>query len=69
MGFGSGGKRGGLFVAHMDPLDLFLAAQRVGKAVEGIAHHAKHTFYAGLLQGLGDEIGNGSGHGAGSSKQ
>ena len=43
MGFGTGGKRGGLFVAHMDPLDLFLAAQGIGKAVEGIAHHAKHT--------------------------
>ena len=27
MGFGTGGERGGFLVAHMDPLDLILAAQ------------------------------------------
>ena len=68
MRFSACGKGCGFFVAHVNPLDLLLAAQRVGKAVQRIADHAIHTFNAGLLKSLGDEIGYCSGHGGRLSK-
>ena len=62
MSFSTRSKRGGLLVAHMNPLDLLLATQRVCEAVQRVADHAIHTLYAGLLQSLSDEISHSSGH-------
>jgi hypothetical protein len=37
MSFSSSGKRCGLFMPHVNPLHLFLCANRVGDAVERVA--------------------------------
>jgi hypothetical protein len=68
MRLGTGGKGSGLFVAHVNPLNLFLTAQRVSKAIQRVTYHAKHAFDACLLQRFGNEISNRSGHGRGSLK-
>ena len=36
--FGRGGKGGAFLVAHMDPIDGFLLAERVGEAIQGVPH-------------------------------
>jgi hypothetical protein len=47
-----------LFMAHMDPVDRLLPAQRIGEAVQGVAGHAIDAPHAGEAQGFGHQIGN-----------
>jgi len=50
-GFGTGGERGDLFVAHMHPLDAVHGAQCVGEAIEAVAGQAPDALDARLFKG------------------
>ena len=41
-------------MADMDPVDLALAPDRVGDAVEAVANDTVDTLHAGSCQGLGE---------------
>jgi hypothetical protein len=56
MGFGAGGEGRALLMAHMDPLDGSLTAQRVGKSVERIADDAIDALDAGFSQSLRHKV-------------
>ena len=60
--FGAGGEGAGLLVAHMNPLDLALSADRIGEAVEAVADDAVDAFDAGRGEGLDELIGYRSWH-------
>src|SRR5262245_20970310 len=62
MRLGAGGEGRGFLVAHMNPVDAFDAAQRVGEPVERIAYDAVDTPDTGLLQRFRHEVGSGSRH-------
>ena len=46
MSVGTGRERSDLLVAHMEPLDLALAADRVGQAVQAVADDAVDPLHA-----------------------
>src|SRR5271154_4549857 len=54
--FGAGGEGAGLLVAHMNPLDLALPADRVGEAVEAVADDAVDALDAGCREGFRELI-------------
>ena len=56
---GARGEGGRLLVAHVDPVDLTPLPEGFGDGVETVAHHPVDAAYAGGLQGLGEEIGDG----------
>ncbi len=58
-GFGTGGKRGHFFVAHMHPLDAVHGAQGVGQAVEAVAGQAPDALDARLFKGGRQLLGQG----------
>src|SRR5271168_3771661 len=53
---------GDLFVPHVNPFDFAVAANRVGDAVETVAHDAEYALDAGRCQGLDELIRYRSGH-------
>ena len=59
---GAGGEGGRLLVPHVDPVDLLLPAQRIGEAVQRIAHHAVDALHAGDAQGFGHQVGDRARH-------
>src|SRR5262249_40601956 len=63
MRFGAGGERGDLLVAHMYPLDLALAPDRVRQAVEAVPYNSINSLNADSGQRIRKLIGNGVGHG------
>jgi hypothetical protein len=50
----AGRESGNLLMADMDPVDLALAPDRVGDAVEAVANDTVDTLHAGSCQGLGE---------------
>jgi hypothetical protein len=56
MRFCSCGKRCRLFVSHMNPLDLFLAAYRVGDSVERVSTEAVDSLYASSRENFDDQF-------------
>ncbi len=56
LGLRAGGERAGLLVAHADPLDPVLAADRVGDRVEGVADHAPDGGDAVFGEGLDQQL-------------
>src|SRR5277367_5063301 len=56
MGLCSRCESGGLFVAHVDPVNRLPSSQRVGKAVERIADNSINPFHAGLLKCFDKEL-------------
>src|SRR5580658_5301636 len=58
MRFGTSRKGRDLFMPDVDPLDLALAAERVGEAIEAIADDAINPLYARCGQRLSELIGH-----------
>ena len=58
MSLACGGKRRHLFVPHMNPFDLALAAQRVGQPVETITDDSVNAFDARLCENFGKLVSN-----------
>jgi hypothetical protein len=56
MGLATGGKRRDLLVSDMNPLDLALAAERVGESIETVADDAIDPFDPGRDENLGKLI-------------
>jgi hypothetical protein len=44
LSLGTGCKRGGFFVAHVDPLNPSIFAQRVADRIQAVAHYAVNPF-------------------------
>ena len=59
LGLGAGGERAGLLVAHADPLDALLAADRVGDRVERVADDAPDVRDAEVGERGDDRLGDG----------
>ena len=53
-----GGKRRHFLMTDMDPVDCLSLSKRLGQAVQAVADHAEDTFYAGLNQCFGDQVGD-----------
>src|ERR1700688_3340567 len=49
---GTGRKGRNLLVPHMNPLDLSLAADRIGQPIQAIAHDAIYPFHASCSEGF-----------------
>src|SRR5215471_1421697 len=62
MRFGARRKTGHFLVADMHPLDLSLAANGIGDAIEAVADDAVDPLYAGECQGFHELISNGFRH-------
>jgi hypothetical protein len=58
VGFGNGGKYSVFFVAHVDELDLAIAAQRVDDRIESIPDNAVAAFDTGVRKHLPQNIRN-----------
>src|ERR1700674_4512557 len=52
MRLGTGGKGRDLLVPHMNPLDLSLAADRIGQPVQAVADDAVYPLHAGCSEGF-----------------
>src|ERR1700719_86923 len=63
VGVGDGGKNTILLMAHVDELDLAVAAQAVDDRIEGVAHNAVTAFDAGIRKHFPQKVGNFSRHG------
>ena len=62
VGFGAGSEGGDLLVPDVHPLDLALAAQRVGQTVQTVADDAVDALDTGCREGFGELIGHGLCH-------
>src|SRR5258708_26576724 len=58
MRFCPGGKRSRLFMSHMNPLHLFLCANRVGDAVERIAGKPVNPLNSGFSKDVYQQLGD-----------
>ena len=56
MRLGAGREGRDLFVAHVHPFDLALAAQRVGQPVQAVADDAINPLHAGRGEGFGELV-------------
>jgi hypothetical protein len=57
VGFRAGGKRCGLFMPHMNPVQSLPTANRVGDAVEGIAGKSVDALHSRLTENLNEQAG------------
>src|ERR1700739_681128 len=63
VGVGDSGKNTILLMAHMDELDLAVAAEAGDARIESVAHNAVAAFDAGIRKHLPQKVGNFSRHG------
>jgi hypothetical protein len=62
VGFGACGEGRDLLVPDVHPLDLALAAERIGQTVQAVADDAVDALDAGCREGFGELIGHGLCH-------
>jgi hypothetical protein len=58
MSLGAGGECGDLFMAHMQPFDLFVPPQRIRKTIQAIANQAIDALDERSLEYFNHLIGN-----------
>src|SRR4029077_3811422 len=63
VGVSDSGKNTILLMAHVDELDLAVAAEAVDDRIESVAHNAVAAFDAGIRKHLPQKVGNFSRHG------
>ena len=56
---GARGKRGHFLVPHRHPGNAAQAAQAVAQAIQTVAGHAPDALHADVVQGVGDQVGDG----------
>src|SRR5580658_5473385 len=56
LALGTGGKGGGLLMAHMHPFNLLVSANGVGDPIERVAGDAINTFHPSLGQGCDEHL-------------